>query len=127
MDRGALKGALRLLLVCSSLVMFSNCGSQPSATQLVLNWDANHESAVNSAGGGYRVYYAFSPNVNTSTASFLDVPYVSGTQAPTTVTLTNPVNGTYYFRVVAYSTFSPPNGSTIRRSSDSTEVSVGFP
>lgn len=127
MDLGTLKGALQILLAGVSLVMFSNCGSSPSATQLVLNWDANHESAVNSTGGGYRVYYAFSPGVNTATASFLDVPYVSGSQAPTTVTLTNPVNGTYYFRVVAYSTFIPPSGSTIRRSSDSAEISVGFP
>jgi hypothetical protein len=127
MDRGTLKGAFRILLACVSLVIFSNCGGSPSATQLVLNWDANHESGVNSAGGGYRVYYAFSPGVNTSTASFMDVPYVSGSQAPTTVTLTNPSNGTYYFRIVAYSTFSPPNGSTVRRSNDSTEISVGFP
>jgi hypothetical protein len=126
MDLGTLKGALRLFMAAASLVIFSNCGS-PSATQIVLNWDANHESAVNSPGGGYRVYYAFSPNVNTTTASFLDVPYVSGSQAPTSMTLTSPVNGTYYFRVVAYSTFSPPNGSTIRRSNDSTEISVGFP
>ncbi len=127
MDLGTLKGALRLFMAAASLVIFSNCGGSPSATQLVLNWDANHESAVNSPGGGYRVYYAFSPNVNTTTASFLDVPYVSGSQAPTTVTLTSPVNGTYYFRVVAYSTFNPPNGSTIRRSNDSAEISVGFP
>jgi hypothetical protein len=127
MDPRTLKGALSLLGTCATLVIFSNCGGSPSATQLVLNWDANHEAAVNAPGGGYRVYYAFSPGVDTAHAPFVDVPYVSGSQAPTTITLTKPVIGTYYFRIIAYSTFSPPNGSTIRRSSDSTEVSVGFP
>jgi hypothetical protein len=127
MDSRTLKSALKLLWVCATLVIFSNCGGNPSATQLVLNWDANHESAVNSAGGGYRVYYAFSPGVDTTQASFLDVPFVSGTLAPTTVTFTNPGQATYYFRVVAYSTFSPPTGNTVRRSSDSAEISIGFP
>jgi hypothetical protein len=83
MELRTLKGAWRLLGACAALVIFSNCGGSPSATQLVVNWDANHETGVNSPGGGYRVYYAFSPSVNTSTASFLDVPYVSGSQAPT--------------------------------------------
>jgi hypothetical protein len=119
---------LFLIAVMSGVSFISACGGGgPSATQLVLNWDANHEAGVNTTGGGYRVYYANAPGVNTSTATFVNVPYVSGSLAPTSVTMTNPAAGTYYFRVIAYSTFNPPAGSSSRTSPDSSEISVQFP
>lgn len=85
-----------------------------------VSWRANHESAVNTTGGGYRVYYAQTPSVNTATATFLNVPYVSGAHAPTSARLTNLQAGKYYFRVVAFSALNP-------RSSDSAETSLTVP
>lgn len=89
------------------------------ANQIDLSWDPNRERAVNSVGGGYRVYYGVSTPLDTSTASSLDVPYVSGNQAPTTTVLPGVVKGTYYFIIEAY---SPVGGETISPQSD--EVSV---
>jgi hypothetical protein len=118
----------KVIAASIGFAMLSSCGGgSATATQLIINWNANHESGVNTPGGGYRVYYATSPGVSTSTASYISVPYVSGTLAPTSATLTNPPSATYYFRVVAYSIFDPPTGSSTRRSADSAEISVQFP
>lgn len=69
-----------------------------------VSWTANREKSVNQSGGGYRIYYASAAGVNTSTASFINVPYVSGGAAPVTKDLTNLSIGTTYFKVVAFST-----------------------
>lgn len=106
---------------------FGTSGTSTAPSSITLTWNANHEKSVNAPGGGYYVYYANAPGVNTQTANMIQVPYVSGALAPTSVSLTNPSSGTYYFRVVAYSSFNPPNGSTTRRSSDSAEVSIQYP
>ena len=76
-------------------------GSSTSAVagRMTVSWNANHEKSVNAPGGGYYVYYANAPGVNTQTASMIQVPYVSGTQAPTSIQLSNLAPGTYYFRV----------------------------
>jgi hypothetical protein len=106
---------------------FGTTNTSTVAGSLTINWDANHEKSVNAPGGGYLVYFANAPGVNTTSASNVVVPYVSGAQAPTSVTLSSLTPGTYYFRVVAYTSFNPPNGGFTRRSPDSAETSVQFP
>ncbi|MBE7437803.1 MAG: hypothetical protein HS115_05040 [Spirochaetales bacterium] len=73
----------------------------PCSTKI--SWLGNPETAVNSAGGGYRVYY---PGAAGGSSPVLDVPYVSGPAAPTSVTLNLESAGTYYVRVVAYSSIN---------------------
>lgn len=85
-----------------------------------VSWTPNHESAVNKAQGGYRVYYASAPSVNTSSAPFVNVPYTSGALAPTSANLSGLLAGTYYFRVVAYSALN-------NKGPDSVETSVSVP
>ncbi|MNL04399.1 hypothetical protein D3C87_1249670 [compost metagenome] len=89
-----------------------------------VSWDANRESGVNTAGGGYRVYYASSPNVATaSNSNVVLVPYVAGPTAPTTATISNLPAGDWYIKVVAYSAYNP-GGSGAAKSSDSTEFKI---
>lgn len=90
-----------------------------------VSWDENRESGVNSAGGGYRVYYATSSNVATSSNSnVVNVPYVSGPTAPTTATISNLSTGDWYIKVVAYSAYNPHSISGGAKSSDSTEFKI---
>ena len=71
----------------------------------LISWDANREFSVNSPGGGYRVYYSTNPGFDISTANIVDVPFVSGPAAPTSIVI--PLSsGTYYIKVVAYSTLN---------------------
>jgi uncharacterized repeat protein (TIGR02543 family) len=71
---------------------------------VTISWDANREAAVNRSGGGYRVYYSQINNFNISDLStkFKDVPYQSGTYAPTSASLFLTA-GTWYVKVVGYS------------------------
>lgn len=81
---------------------------------VTLSWNANRESAVNRPGGGYEVAI--------SGQAVIDVPYVSGPAAPTTVTVTL-TSGTYTATVRAYAaldanggtgrTFSAPHVATV--------------
>lgn len=72
---------------------------------VVVSWGANHESAVNRAGGGYRVYYSTTPGFALGSGTLINVPYAGGTTAPTTTNLALTA-GTYYFKVAAYSTLN---------------------
>lgn len=78
----------------------------PPARQksLVLSWDANREKGVNSASGGYTINVACS-----STNQNTDVPYVTGTAAPVTNTMTL-CPGYYSVKVQGYSSLNPANG-----------------
>jgi hypothetical protein len=71
-----------------------------------LSWNANREKAVNTTGGGYRVYYGQSPSVTGSTP-YVEVSFVSGSLSPTTTRLTGLVSGTYYVHVRAFSALNP--------------------
>jgi hypothetical protein len=77
---------------------------------ITLNWSPNRETLVNSTGGGYRVYYDVNPTLTGSTPN-IDVPYVSGANAPTTTQITNIGKARYYIHVIAYSSLNP-TGST---------------
>ena len=78
---------------------------------ITVSWTANRESAVNSLGGGYRVYYSQTPNFSINTATMVDVPYSGGAQSPTSTVIPQLPSGTYYFKVVAYSDLNT-GGST---------------
>lgn len=82
----------------------SDCSS-PCA--LTLNWSANREAGVNAAGGGYHVYYAPNPNVALDQATRVTVAYdLALGQTPTSTALQFAA-GTWYLRVVAFSSLNP--------------------
>ena len=120
---GAMK-ARKLLwgFVCLLLLSCGGGGGGPQSINAAVqvSWVANREAAVNAAGGGYKVYYSKTSGFNVASASFVDVPYVSGPTAPTTTTLTLS-SGTNFVKVVAYSTLNPGG------SAPSAQVSVSVP
>ena len=73
---------------------------------VVMRWEANRESAVNRAGGGYRVYRGNTTAFDPTTVTIFDVPYPAPPQA-----ILNVTPGTYYIKVTAYSELNPA-GST---------------
>ena len=88
-----------------------------SPRTVVVSWAANREQGVNSGGGGYQVTISGRPSIN--------VPYVSGTEAPTTVTAVLPP-GTYVVNVRAFAALDAQGGSgtTFSAASQSTVVVV---
>jgi hypothetical protein len=90
-----------------------------------VTWAQNRETSVNSAGGGYRVYYASAAGVATaSNPNVVLVPYVSGPTAPTTATISNMPVGDWYIKVVAYSAYNPHNVIGGVKSTDSNEFKI---
>lgn len=69
---------------------------------VVVGWEANRESAVNRAGGGYRLYRGKTSTFDPATDIVLDVPYPAPPQ-----TVLNLTPGTYYIKVTAYSELNP--------------------
>jgi hypothetical protein len=118
------------------IAFLSACGGDGSASieglgpprDVQVTWSANHEKIVNQAGGGYRVYYSTSPGFSVSGATFVDAPYESGPEAPTTAILPLLSSGlTYYVKVVAYSSVTFPGASTPAISAASNEFSIKIP
>ncbi len=83
----------------------------PVSHDVTISWTASKAKLVNSSGGGYRVYYGTSPGVNTASASYINVPYVSGDSAPNSV-IASWISGSYYIKVVAYSSRASSGAST---------------
>ncbi|HED16234.1 MAG TPA: hypothetical protein ENI64_05400 [Gammaproteobacteria bacterium] len=80
----------------------------PRPTQqvnILVSWNANRETAVNTNGGGYRVYYATTAGLALTdpAVTMTDVPYISGSTVPTSTTLSVQSGNRYYFKVTAYS------------------------
>ena len=98
-------------------------------SRVQVSWNANRETAVNKAGGGYRIYYCNNSgySISTVTTSFVDVNYVSGPTAPITALLPNLNNGTYYIKVVAFSALTPPGATNGSSSLASSEFSITVP
>lgn len=110
---------------CSSaLATYNYLGPAPSVQ---ISWTANREKAVNKSGGGYRIYYSRTSGIDPATASYYDVPYVSGATAPVTKTLSNLLIGTTYFKVSAYSSLNAPGSTSGSMSEASTEFSITLP
>ena len=99
-----------LLAGCVDVTSDKALDPNAKENKLIISWSANHEKLVNSAGGGYKVYYSTDPTFSVSNAPFIDVPYVSGATAPTSVVF--PLSGTYYIKVVAYSTLGTSSPSS---------------
>jgi len=88
----------------------------PDGGDSLISWDANREFSVNIPGGGYRVYYSTNPGFDISTANIVDVPFVSGPAAPTSIVI--PLSsGTYYIKIVAYSTLNSAGSQPSQESS----------
>jgi len=93
-----------------------------------VTWNANRETAVNAAGGGYKVYYSTSSGFDITDAgvSVVDVPFVAPPATPTSTSLQLPT-GQYYFRVVAYSALTPQWGNNGSTSLPSAQISLLVP
>ena len=122
-----------LTLVIFPALMQISCGeedtSTPSTIRTVnISWNANRETAVNTTGGGYKVYYSTSAGfaVTDAGVSVMDVPFVVPPRAPTTLVLQLP-SGVYYFRVVAYSALTAPWGIDGSTSVPSAQISLVVP
>lgn len=98
------------------------------SNSIQVSWDANPETAVNSTGGGYLVYYSsnsgFDPGDGGVTE--IDVPYVSGASAPTSIVVPFD-SGTYYLRIAAYSTVNPPGSAGGSISTASPQITLLVP
>ena len=99
----------------------------PTTTNVLVRWTANHEKAVNQAGGGYRLYYSNTSGFSIGSGTVVNVPYVSGASSPISVTLSSLAAGTYYMKIVAYSALNPPGGTTGSTSGTSSEYSISVP
>lgn len=114
---GGSPGASRRTASTTTSTSTSTNTNVTGATRTVtISWNANREKAVNSAGGGYRVYYSSVNNFSIGSASALGAAYVSGATAPTSVTTPALGSGTYYYRVVAYSTLNPAGALSAQQS-----------
>lgn len=124
-------------LFISVLTVITACGggggggggaTTPIITNFTLSWNANHETAVNTSGGGYKIYYSIVPGFNSTDpgVTIIDVPYVSGNLSPTSTTV-QLSTGTYYFRVAAYSELNSPWSSGGTVSSPSGQITIVAP
>lgn len=95
-------------------------GTQSITATVMVSWAPNREADVNTAGGGYKVYYSQTPDFDVANANVVNVPYVSGPTAPTNAMLTLS-SGDNFIKVVAYSALNP-NGSQ-----PSAQISVNVP
>lgn len=110
---------LLLLFGCGSI---GSSGGNNGNSTISITWDANHETRVNNSGGGYRVYHSRSPgfSLDDPDAFMKEVPFVSGSQAPTTTTLTLE-NGTWYIKIVA---FMDLNGESVSLPSEQKSITL---
>jgi len=111
----------QILVLLFTVLLFScaGCGGGSSSKNVTVSWSANNDKVVNTSGGGYTLYYSKQSGFDTSSADTTDVPYVSGTAAPTSAILLLS-EGVWYIRVAAYGLL---NG--VSKSSDpSAQISV---
>lgn len=103
--------ALAALVACSGGSKSSPPPPPPGNHVVDLSWSANRERGVNLAGGGYLV--------SIGGAAPLQVPYVSGAFAPTSLTTTL-YTGSYSVTVRAYAALDSAGGTTGTVSAPST-------
>ncbi len=100
----------------------------PQQVNIQVSWNANREAAVNTSGGGYRVYYATTAGLELTdpAVTMVDVPYISGSTAPLSTILSVQSGLLYYFRVTAYSALNRigQSGGTESQSSSSFSLNV---
>ena len=115
----------RLVVASLFAIVLSGCGgggggSPPPVTNhsVTLTWMPNHETGVNSLGGGYHVLISGKPTI--------DVPFVSGPAAPIS-TVTTLQTGTYTVTVSAFAALDAQGGSTRTFSAPSQPHTVTVP
>jgi len=117
-------------LFLSIAVGLSNCGGggggsvNPTPTPPVLHpvtitWAPNHESGVNTAGGGYQVSISGQP--------MIIVPWVSGLSTAPTSTTVSLSAGNYTVTVRAYAALDKNGGTTGSFSAYSSQINVIVP
>jgi hypothetical protein len=106
---------MAVLLLAGLLAACSSSSSTPTRT-VTLTWNQNRESGVNRAGGGYRVSIRGQP--------VIDVPYVSGSAAPTTTTVQLPLGS---YAVTAYAALDAQGGTTGSESAASQSITITVP
>jgi hypothetical protein len=107
-----------LLAACGGGGGSSAPAPTPTSHTVDISWTANRETAVNTTGGGYIVAV--------SGQAPIDVPWVSGPSAPTTVSTTL-LSGSYTVTVTAYSALNPPGGVSGSTSLPSTTYNFTVP
>ena len=85
---------------------------------VTLVWQANRESGVNRAGGGYQVSISGQPTII--------VPYTAGPAAPTT-TMVSLNTGSYTVAVRAFAALDPQGGDTGSLSAPSQPLTLIVP
>lgn len=90
----------------------------PVPVAVTIAWDANRETGVNSAGGGYQVSISGQPTQ--------DVPYTSGSAVPTSTQVLLS-RGSYTVTVRAYAALDPQGGNTGNFSANSQVLIVNVP
>lgn len=112
-----------------ALFLLAACGEGfmtiPSKGSFTVSWNASKESGVNSAGGGYRIYFAGKSGFDLSQALYVDVPYASGPLAPTLYEMEKMLPGDYYIRVASYR--EGPSGRVYSEPSEEASVTVENP
>ena len=93
------------LLVVLHVSCMKPFAALPADATMTVTWTANKETSVNSAGGGYRVYYGGSAGFNATQAPFIDVIH-SGSSTPTSTVINNIYEGLNYVKIAAFSTDS---------------------
>jgi hypothetical protein len=109
-------------LLAGAALTLAACGGSKSTPitshQVTISWAANHEKGVNASGGGYKV--------NVAGKATIDVPYVSGSAAPTSTDLTL-TTGSYAVTVSAYASLDAQGGSTGSQSPPSQVYTLNVP
>ncbi len=110
----------RAVSLAGALAALGACGSEAKGDHPppYLAWTANRERGVNAPGGGYLVDISGKPTV--------DVPYVSGLLAPTSITTTLST-GSYTITVRAYAALDSAGGTTRTVSAPSQPLTVNVP
>jgi hypothetical protein len=122
----------RMLALILSVVLLASCGgggggtttsasTAPGFHNVTISWAANHEKGVNTTGGGYSVSIS-----GQSAPAAIDVPFVSGPTAPTSIT-TSLYSGTYTALVTAHAMLDSNGGSTGVTSAPSSTISINVP
>jgi hypothetical protein len=90
----------------------------PTQHSVTLSWQANRDSGVNRAGGGYQVSISGQP--------MIIVPYTSGPAAPTSTQVTL-MTGTYTVTVRAFAALDSQGGNSGSVSAPSQVLTVNVP
>ncbi len=108
----------RAAVLAGAALGLASCRPSPAEHLVTISWAANRETGVNKAGGGYRVSISGQPTI--------DVPWVSGATAPTSIDVTL-FTGRYTVTVAAYAALDPQGGSTGSQSAPSQVLAVKVP